>query len=162
MSYCMAVPIHYVRQTPPPEWTTYVSTGGRLYFHHKAKVRDATCKYAIYNLSYVQSLVTMTNLYNVKHLKEIETAADQLLGPLAIFQANSSVPADIEINLCKIWQESDGELVEVIAYYLASLSEECVYWLEKVDSNMVTGWERSVLSKSHLRGYPHSSHHDFY
>lgn len=44
-----------------------------------------------------------------------------------------------------------------LGYYLTSLSSECVLWLEDVDSIMVTGGLRQVLSEEHL-GVHHHPH----
>lgn len=90
----------------------------------------------------------MTNLYNPTYLHQIETAADTLCEKLTKLQASGKVPLDTEINLART---KDGETDEdVIGYYLASMSKQSVFWFEKVRTSMVTGYERAVVSKSHL------------
>ena len=74
-------------------------------------------------------------------------AADELLDKLATYRQNGDVPADTEICVCKSWSR-DGE--SVIAYYLASMAEQSVFWLEDVDVNMITEYARVVVSESHL------------
>lgn len=108
----------------------------------------------------------MTNIYDPVNLKQIEAAADDLLGRLRggpitgdaspelsektgfieCEDVNMSSYDDVEICLQKT--EEDGE--EMIGYYLASMAEQSVFWLEGVEVGLVTGWERAVITESHL------------
>lgn len=91
----------------------------------------------------------MTNLYIPQYAEEIELAAGQLLDDLTRYREthDHDVPADIDICLCKTWS-SDGD--DAVGYYMASMSEQTIFWLNDVCVNMVTDYERVVVSESHL------------
>ena len=118
----------------------------------------------------MQSLLTMTNIYDPVNLKQIEVAADDLLrclrggrtvggeSPSSLDEKHEYIKneditdsendiGDVEICLAKK-EEDNGE--EVIAYYLSSMAEQAVFWLEDGDTSLVTGYERAVISNSHL------------
>ena len=118
----------------------------------------------------------MTNVYDPVNLKQIEGAADVLLrrlraDPLSDESLDSldrkmecikneditdykGEIGDIEICVAKRTEDSE----EVINYYLASMAEQSVFWLDEVSTDLVTGLERAVISNSHLGELIHMSH----
>ena len=53
---------------------------------------------------------------------------------------------DAEIVVMKTWSGEE----EVIAYYVASMRDQCVFWLDQVDVSYVTNSDRAVVSEMHL------------
>ena len=90
-----------------------------------------------------QSILTTTNLYNPGVLKQIESGAKKLLIRL---KEQEDVPEDIQIVLGTGYSEGKP----VIAYYLASMSMQTVFWAESVKPDLVTNNARAVVSQAHL------------
>lgn len=86
----------------------------------------------------------MTNIEDLSKLREIEQAADQLIGQLKDINA----PEDAEIVLAKTKESTTGE--DVIAYYVATTLDQCILWFEDLDVFYVTEGERAVVSETHL------------
>ena len=116
---------------------------GKLYFRDEERVRLSCLALKILKLIVLQRLLTITNLNTEDHHKKIEQGASHLISQL---KTRSGIPADTCIVLARGSQDEK----EVIIYYLASLSKQAVFWLEEVNSWVVTGFARAVVSQSHL------------
>ncbi|KIP12134.1 hypothetical protein PHLGIDRAFT_113920 [Phlebiopsis gigantea 11061_1 CR5-6] len=151
----------FKKPTPPPGWVMHICPEGQRYFHHKKK-----------------SVVTLTNLCGSEpeNLKHISAAADKLWTRFQettsgagrpfvqrdrsnTIQSTSTIDetegfteenvAEDDAELClQIMEDSDGETI--MAYYFASMAEQSVFWLDEVDTSIVTSWERAVVTESHL------------
>lgn len=121
-------------------------------------------------------MVTLTNLCEPENLKYISAAADELWDRFreetpesrhsfalrgrsdTIQSATSSDETDDsteetgiedDAELClQIMENDTGETI--MAYYFASMAEQSVFWLDEVDTAIVTNWERAVVTESHL------------
>jgi hypothetical protein len=92
----------------------------------------------------IQSILTMANLFEYDVVKKIEQGAAVLF---ARRSAKEDAPMDTEIVLEIVSDEGDEE---AIAYYMASMLEQRLFWFEKVPATLVTGYERAVVSQAHL------------
>ena len=90
----------------------------------------------------LKRLLTMTDIQNGQCRRQIDVAGDELVKQLKAMDA----PDDAEIVLMKTWHGED----EVIGYYVASMSEQLIFWFEDVDVSHVTDCERAVMSEMHL------------
>jgi hypothetical protein len=86
--------------------------------------------------------LTADNLYDEETLKSIEQGAAELVSLVD----KHAVPNDTDIVLSLGW--ADGGYA--IAYYLASMSRQCVFWMEKVPTETVTLSDRVAVSQTHL------------
>ncbi|GJE94787.1 hypothetical protein PsYK624_109600 [Phanerochaete sordida] len=111
----------------PYQWTAYECPEGKLYFYDETR-----------------RVLTMTDIQDNDNLKKIEQAAQELLPQLK----EISIPDDAELVLEKT--NRTGTDQEVIAYYVATMSAQCIVWLEDVDVTYVTDGERAVVSETHL------------
>lgn len=84
----------------------------------------------------------MADVYDLVTLQRIETAAAKLLSRKATL--NIQGRADLVVGTMY------GDDEEVIKYYFADPTNEVVWWLEKVDVELVTECERAAVSSKHL------------
>ena len=76
-------------------------------------------------------------------LEKIERGASELVSRV---EERPDAPKDTVIVLTRGWWDED----EVITYYLASMSKQAVFWLDKVEHHIVTDNARAIVSKQHL------------
>jgi hypothetical protein len=89
-------------------------------------------------------LLTTDNLYDEETLKYVEQGAAELVSRVEKY--GSEVPHDTAIVLGVGW--SKGEYI--ISYYLASASQQAVFWMEEVPADIVTLNDRIAVSQTHL------------
>lgn len=111
-------------------WTVYTCPEGKLLFHHEQN-----------------SVMTITNLLDRQNLEEIEIGVATILEGLNTYRAeHADAPSDIEICVCKATRGDE----DVMAYYFASMIDQSVFWLKDVEEDIVTEFERKVVSEAHL------------
>ncbi|KIP12129.1 hypothetical protein PHLGIDRAFT_369143 [Phlebiopsis gigantea 11061_1 CR5-6] len=121
----------FIKKDPPPGWIAYTCPEGKRLFHNEKK-----------------SAVTFTNIYDHDSWRAIESGIDRILARLEDYRQRNdhNIPCDVEICVTIANLESEP----VLAYYLASMSLQSIFWLDKVDVEYLTDGERAVVSEEHL------------
>ena len=120
---------------PPKNWQRLVTPEGNVYYYDELRV-SLKCNDALMMLTNIrQRIYTISNIYLEDECTWIDFAFRNL-----DFDKELDLPEDMDVVL-------DYSLK---GYYLTSLSSKCIFWLEDVESDMITGAVREVLSEEHL------------
>ena len=99
-------------------------------------------------------MVTFADIYNHECLRAIEFGVESIFTRLESCRQENhrNIPCDVEICLtlaeqvCGMAQDSEP----VLMYYLASMSSQSIFWLDKVHVDYLAETERAVVSEEHL------------
>lgn len=89
--------------------------------------------------------MTYADLHYDKLLEGVSEIAEQIFNRL---ESGRSKEDDTEIVIAA--REDVGSGIIVYGYYLASWEEKCIFWLDEMEFDEVTGGSRICVSDAHL------------